>query len=439
MARKARHQPLNVFLNARTVGKLRRETSGAIEFQYEQSWLDWEFALPVSLSLPLQERRHAGAPVVAVFDNLLPDSDTLRRRVAQRVHAQGTDAYSMLAALGRDCVGALQFLPEGHAPGPAGEVSGKPVSDEEIAALLGDLAAAPLGVGEDEDFRISIAGAQEKTALLFWNGKWHKPTGTSATTHILKPQIGRLPNGIDLSFSVENEFFCLTFLNALGILSANVAIENFGHERVLVVERFDRRWTRDHRLLRLPQEDFCQALSVPPSLKYEADGGPGVESILNLLKGSDDPDRDQRMFLRAIVAFWLIGATDGHAKNFSIFLSPGGRYRLTPLYDVLSAQPSLGEGQIRRNRMKLAMAIGTNRHYVVDTVMPRHFVQSAGRAGVGKSVVDQTMASLFEDAPRALDTLLPGLPPGFPAEVADSIASGFKARLRHLQAADAQS
>jgi serine/threonine-protein kinase HipA len=205
------------------------------------------------------------------------------------------------------------------------------------------------------------------------------------------------------------------------------------------VERFDRRWTRDDRLLRLPQEDLCQALSVPPSRKYEADGGPGVEAILNILQGSDDPEHDRRKFLRAIIAFWLIGATDGHAKNFSIFLSPGGRYALTPLYDVLSAQPSCDAGQIRRNKMKLAMAVGDKRHYVIDTVMPRHFVQSAGKTGIGESVVKEEMISLFEDAPAVLDSLLSNLPRGFPAEVVDSVASGLRARLRNLQPAHVSS
>jgi serine/threonine-protein kinase HipA len=149
----------------------------------------------VSLSLPLREERYIGAPVTNVFDNLLPDSDTIRRRVAQRVGADGIDAFSLLATLGHDCVGALQFLPEGADPGPAGAIEGVPLSDDELAELVANLAEAPLGVGADEDFRISIAGAQEKTALLRLDGRWHKPVGTTATTHMLKPQIGRLPNG----------------------------------------------------------------------------------------------------------------------------------------------------------------------------------------------------------------------------------------------------
>src|ERR1700682_578598 len=147
--------PLNVFLNGRLVGRLRRQASGAIDFQYDDDWLAWEQAFPVSLSLPLREDRFIGDPVIAVFDNLLPDSDAIRRRLAERVRADGYDAYSLLAAVGRDCVGALQFLPEGAEPGRAGGVDGRPVSDAEIEALLNDLETRPLGLDESGEFRIS--------------------------------------------------------------------------------------------------------------------------------------------------------------------------------------------------------------------------------------------------------------------------------------------
>ena len=206
MARRRRHAPLNIFLNSRLVGQLNRHTSGAIDFIYDESWLNWEHALPVSLSLPLREDKYLGAPVIAVFENLLPDSDAIRRRMAERVSADGIDAYSLLTAIGRDCVGALAFLPEGIDPGPARAVNAKPIADDEIAHLLANLGTTPLGLDTDGDFRISIAGAQEKTALLCWNGGWHKPLGITATTHILKPSIGRLPNGIDLTFSVRTNF-----------------------------------------------------------------------------------------------------------------------------------------------------------------------------------------------------------------------------------------
>jgi serine/threonine-protein kinase HipA len=163
---RAHYQPLNVFLNSRLVGQLRRDMSGAISFQYDPSWLEWEFVLPVSLSLPLREQTYSGAPVVAVFDNLLPDNDHLRRQIAARTRAEGTDAYSLLGAIGHDCVGALQFLPGNIQPGSAGAVEGNPISRDAIAQIIENLATVPLGITEDESFRISIAGAQEKTAFL---------------------------------------------------------------------------------------------------------------------------------------------------------------------------------------------------------------------------------------------------------------------------------
>lgn len=430
MGRPPTNAPLNVFLNARLAGVLRREPSGAIDFRYDPQWLSWESTFPISLSLPLREDRYIGAPVIAVFDNLLPDSDAIRRRVAERVGAKGTDAYSMLAALGHDCVGALQFLPQGTDPGPAGKVEGKPISKSEVAAIIQNLATAPLGMGEDGDFRISIAGAQEKTALLRHDGKWYKPTGTAATTHILKPQIGRLPNGIDLSNSVDNEYFCLKLLAALGVPVANAEIADFGERRTLIVERFDRHWTNDKRLLRLPQEDCCQALSVSPTRKYQSDGGPGMKDILELLKGSDAPNEDSATFLRASIVFWLIGATDGHAKNFSVFLSPGGRFRLTPLYDVLSSQPSLDAKQIQRKAFKLAMSVGKNRHYAMNEILPSHFIQTAEISGVGASVVHAIFKDLVENFEPAFSKVQKALPKGFPEELTNSIRAAAMHRVR---------
>jgi serine/threonine-protein kinase HipA len=434
MARRPAHIPLNVFLNGRLVGVLRRESTGAIDFLYHQAWLTWESAFPISLSLPLREDRYIGAPVINVFDNLLPDSDVIRRRVAERVGAGGTDAYSLLAALGHDCVGALQFLPDGTDPGPAGKIEGKPVSETEVANIIQNLAAAPLGMGEDEDFRISIAGAQEKTALLRRGGKWYKPAGSTATTHILKPQIGRLPNGIDLSNSVENEFLCLKLLSALGVSVASAEIVDFGGRRTLIVERFDRLWTGDGRLLRLPQEDFCQALSIPPTRKYQSEGGPGIKDILQLLKASDAANADLATFMRANIVFWLLGATDGHAKNFSIFLGSDGGFRMTPLYDVLSAQPSLDAKQIQRKQFKLAMSVGKSRHYAMDEILPRHFIQTAEIAGVGASLVRAIFKDLAENAEQAIGAAIGELPDGFPEAMTNSIRAAMTHRIDFLKA-----
>lgn len=436
MARTRKHPPLRVYQNNRLVGHLLKETGGAIEFRYDADWLSRETAFPVSLSLPLREDPWRGEAVTAVFENLLPDSETLRRRVADQVGAAGYDAYSLLAAIGRDCVGALQFISADSAEPPDNPaLSAEPIDDESIERLLQSLSKAPLGLTRDDDFRISVAGVQEKTALLRMDGKWFKPHGTTPTTHLLKPSIGRLPNGIDLTSSVENEFYCLALLKHLGLPVAEAEIKTFGGSKALVVERFDRKWI-NNRLARLPQEDCCQALSVPPARKYQSDGGPGMLQLAALLKGSDKPAEDHRTLFQAQLVFWLIGATDGHAKNFSIFLYPGGRFALTPLYDVLSAQPSLDAREIERKQMKLAMSVGESRHYLISEILPRHFYQTAAKAGVSKSLVSGAIEDVAKSMDAAIAALERNLPSGFPEALHVSMKDGIRERMRTLEAGE---
>ena len=433
MPRSRQHIPLLVLLNNRPIGRLEKESSGAIHFRYDEHWLAKGDAVPVSLSLPLREDVYRGERVAAVFENLLPDSEMLRRRIAEKVGARGTDAFSLLAEIGRDCVGALQFIPVGEEP-PAKQfdAAGKLIRDREIEQLLANLARAPLGLDREQDFRISVAGAQEKTALLRFNGKWLKPQGTTPTTHILKPQIGTLPNGLDLSNSVENEFYCLRLMAAFGLPVAEAEMKTFGHTKTLVVERFDRRWVDKKRLLRLPQEDCCQALGCLPSRKYQNEGGPGMVDILNLLKAADKPAEDQRLFLKSQIIFWLIGATDGHAKNASIFLGPEGRFQMTPFYDVLSAQPSLDSRQIERKQMKLAMSVGDSRHYRVDEISGRHFVQTAIRARLSRHFAEETLDAVATSAKAAFDAVESKLPVGFPMKIHTSIEAGALQRLKMI-------
>jgi len=432
MPRRPRHAPLRVLLNGRVVGHLNKAASGAIEFRYDPLWLEWEHAIPVSLSMPLRGDAFRGETVSAVFDNLLPDSEALRKRVAEKVGAGGADTYSLLAAIGRDCVGALQFLGDDEAPLEHG-LSGEAVDEAAIEKLLKGLAQTPLGLTRDDEFRISIAGAQEKTALLRLNGQWLKPHETTPTTHILKKQIGALPNGIDLSNSVENEYYCLRLAAAFGLPVNNAEITSFGDTTALVVERFDRRWTKDGRLLRLPQEDCCQALSIPPTRKYQSNGGPNMTALLDLMKGSDEPAADQALIFKAQILFWLIGATDGHAKNFSIFLGAGGRYHLTPLYDVLTAQPSLDAGQIQRKQMKLAMSVGTNRHYQIDGIVRRHFEQTGEDAGLPKILIRNSIEAVAAQAEAALDRIENELPRAFPQAIHASVKAAVIKRLSELR------
>jgi serine/threonine-protein kinase HipA len=420
-------------LNNRLVGRLLKQTSGAISFQYDESWLSWSNTFPISMSLPLRDDAFKGERVVAVFENLLPDSEEFRRRVAERVGARGTDAYSLLFQIGRDCVGALQFLSEDdETVYDTSGINGERIDKEAIEKLLKTLVRAPLGLGTDKAFRISVAGAQEKTALLYYKGEWWKPHATTPTTHLLKTQIGTLQNGIDLSNSVENEYYCLKLMAAFGLPTASAEMNVFGKTKALVIERFDRKWTDDGRLLRLPQEDFCQALSCPPGLKYQNHGGPGIVEGLNLLKGSDTPTEDQKSFLKSQVLFWLIGATDGHAKNFSIFLGRGGRFRLTPVYDVLTAQPSLITRQIERKQMKLTMFVGDSRHYRLDEIKGRHFVQTTERAGLPGSLASEVLAEVGQAADAAIATVEKQLPRGFPDYIHAAVKAGISARIKHI-------
>lgn len=429
MARRSKTRRLNVFLNSRRVGLLEQASSGAISFTYDPDWLAWENAMPVSISMPLSDQTWRGFDVVNVFGNLLPDADRVRRNVAERLGAEGVDAFSLLAVTGRDCVGALQFLAEEDTPGAAGQVRGEPVGEAEIADIIRGLRVAPLGLDpDDEDFRISIAGAQDKTALLKQDGVWHRPIGTTATTHILKPAIGVIHNDIDLNDSVQNEYVCLKLCAALGLDVAEAEIESFEDQLALSVTRFDRLWTEDGRLLRLPQEDFCQALSVPSTRKYQRDDGPGVLAILERLKESDTPNEDRLAFFRAQIVFWLIGATDGHAKNFSIQHRPSGRFALAPLYDVISAQPIVDAGRLSRNRYKLAMSVGDNNRYQIEQISRRHFEQSAETAGLPKGSVDRLCEDLAASIPIALEEMTQLAENTVPAALIESISAGVRAR-----------
>lgn len=429
MARRKTYADLHVYLNGYLVGRLSKQLNGAVVFTYDPAWADRPDAIPVSLSLHLRPEPHRGPEVAAFFDNLLPDQPAIRRRVAERIGAPGTDAYGLLSRIGRDCVGALQFFDDDTPPSSLDRIEGEPVSDDDIATMLKNLGQTPLGLQGDDDFRISIAGAQEKTALLFHEGQWLKPTGTTPTTHILKTQIGHLPNGINLSNSVENEFYCLNLAQAFGLDVNHAEMMVFSGTKALVVRRFDRKRLNNGWLIRLPQEDFCQLTGTPPTLKYQSEGGPGIVEILDALKGSDDPGRDHRDFLMAQMLFWIIGATDGHAKNFSVFLAPGGRFRMTPLYDILTAQPSLDHRQGERRQMKFAMSVGQNRHYRLDQIQPRHFAQTAEKAGIPPLIFKTALQQLVERGGSAFDAAAAGLPEDFPPDIHDSVLRAARPRL----------
>lgn len=394
MGRKRQGRVLNVYVGASIVGQYSRTSGGATSFLYDQKWLSSDRAFPISLSMPLSDRLWSGEIVSGYFDGLLPDDRTVREKIAAHEHADSAGIFDLLAVIGRDCVGALRFVPEGLGPGDPTEMKYRLVNDDEIATRIASLAANPLGIYADDDFRISIAGAQEKTAFLQINSQWQLPLGSTPTSHIFKPAMKEGPAGADFSDTPWNEWLCLTLCRALGLEAANAEVLIFNGEPVIVVERFDRTW-QDGVLYRLPQEDICQALGVPPMRKYQSDGGAGIIEVLAFLNGAIAPYEDRLAFMKAQIVFWLLAAIDGHAKNFSIFLTPGG-YRLTPLYDVMSAAPY---PEFPVQKIKLAMAIGNKGYYRLNQIQLRHFYQTGQKAGLRA----QDMDSIFSNLAAQMD------------------------------------
>lgn len=439
MGRKAKRRSLSLWMNGQRVGTWIRTAQGGQEFDYAVEWLKSPAARPVSLSMPLRPAGEAykDERVANFFDNLLPDNNSIRERMQRKFHTDSTEPFSLLAEAGRDCVGSIQLLPEGTVPALSQQIQAKRLHIQDVEKILDDTLVSPMGQqSDDEEFRISIAGAQEKTALLWFDGAWHKPLGSTPTTHILKLALGKLPQGIDLSTSVENEWLCAQILDAYEVKVAHCDIKQFGRHKVLSVERFDRRFAQDGMwIIRLPQEDFCQATRTPPALKYEADGGPGIQEIMQLLLGSNNAHEDRLDFFRTVLLFWLLCAIDGHAKNFSIFLLPGGSYRLTPRYDVLSAYPILGGGAVQYHARKVKMAMALtgekNRHYHWAKIHYSHWLETARLCGM-QDDIRQLIDDVLAKTPAALAKVAKKLPSDFPSAVADAIFAGVREAARTL-------
>ncbi len=261
MGRKRQRAELYVFMNGKKVGLLSRMSSGRLEFSYDAAWLESSVGRPLSLSMPLARQKYTGDIVENFFDNLLPDCQPIRNRIQKKFGTASSREFDLLWHIGRDCVGALQLSPE-DVPIDVGNITSEPLNDSEIAEILKSYRTMPLGMQEDSEFRISMAGAQEKTAFLNLAGQWHRPLGATPSSHIFKLPIGHIEHsGIDLSNSVENEWLCQNILKAYGLPSAHTEVMSFEGTKVLVVERFDRRWSTDRSwLIRLPQVVPCSWL-----------------------------------------------------------------------------------------------------------------------------------------------------------------------------------
>jgi serine/threonine-protein kinase HipA len=409
------------------------QSRGRDSFQYDAAWVQSDIGRVLSLSLPFTAGNlpHTGDRVRFYFDNLLPDSGTIRSRLQSKFGTYSSEAFDLLSAIGRDCVGAVQLLPPDLEPEGFDRIRYEVLDDAGVASFIaGTLSPGRvLGQSSEDEFRISIAGAQEKTALLRHRDRWCRPFGATPTTHILKLPLGLIGHlQADMKDSVENEWLCAKLFAAFQLPVARCEMARFGATNVLVVERFDRRLVESGKwIARLPQEDFCQALGLPSTMKYESDGGPGMRDVLRTLAASAQSETDQRAFVKAQILFWMLAATDGHAKNFSIFHEVGGRYRLTPFYDILSAWPVIGSGpnKFDRHKLKMAMAVRSkNAHWKLSEIKPRQWNTIAAAAGLGdaKSLLEEIAAQ----TEPAITSVSNRLPRGFPDSVASSIFAGLR-------------
>jgi serine/threonine-protein kinase HipA len=357
----------------------------------------------LSLTLPLTDQRYANSLVRSFLDGLLPEGEA-RRAVADDLGLVADDTFGLIAALGRDCAGAVVILDE-DAPAPASQRVGtaEPISDEELVSLVVNLRNAPLGI--DPRVRLSLAGVQEKLLLTkLPHGSWGRPVDGTPSTHLLKPEIRGFPN------TVENEAFCMRFAKHLGLRVADVETAEIGGRKLLIVARYDREVAESGEVRRIHQEDFCQATGTPPKNKYQEDAGPSLKTIAKILLGLD-PQSVVRL-LQAMTVHVLVGNGDAHAKNYSVLHQRSGSVSLAPLYDVMS---TLHYGDDR-----LAMYVDDVQR--TNRVSGDRLVAEAVSWGLPRRTAAEIIANLLEDAGPACKTAAEETP-GAPEELVGIIES----------------
>ncbi|NIG76074.1 type II toxin-antitoxin system HipA family toxin [Klebsiella sp. Ap-873] len=431
---------LSVYMNGYLVGQLVQENSGSNIFQYDHQWVKMPGARPISLSMPLRIAEYTGEVVFNFFDNLLPDNRDIRERIASRYHADSLQPFDLLYEVGRDCVGALILQPPQEAIQNIEQINSEMLDAEKLdAILMGYLNPSRYLQQETYDFRISIAGAQEKTALLRYQNGWQLPKGITPTTHIFKLPVGEIQGHsftLDLRDSVENEWLCMQLAGLYGLKVPTCEIITTRNIKALAVERFDRRFVDNNRwIARLPQEDICQALGFPSTKKYEIDGGPGIEPIMKFLLGSDNAEQDRENFMRSHILFWLLAASDGHAKNYSVGIMPGGGYSLTPLYDIMSCYPLIGGRGLAKQDIKMAMSLASSekgRKYEWNTIFPRNFLATARKCGFSETRMSELIDEFYQKTPAVLSEAKALLPKNFPESISAAIFNGVENASRRL-------
>ena len=370
---------LKVLLDNRVMGILKRDSRSRITFQYSTEWLAADQPLPLSLSMPVLPTVYSPPVVENWLWGLLPDNADTLRRWGQQFHVSHRNVLALLTHVGEDVAGALQIVPEDWDAEVKRKQKTKWLTDNEFASRLLTLRTDAALTRRDEDpGRFSLAGAQAKTAMLFKNSRWAIPNGVTPTNRIIKLANEKY-DGL-----VENEHFCLKLADAIGLNASKSHVVSYNDVTAIIVERYDRA-TIKKKIVRLHQEDMCQALGIHPEKRYQNESGPGVLELFDVLENSSDATRDRESFMRAQIFNFLIGGTDAHAKNFSILLDEGSEVRLAPLYDIASMLPY---GDYKR--INLSMRIGNS--YRFSQTLPRHW------EALGKRVRDViSPIEIFDD------------------------------------------
>ena len=329
---------LTVWWDGAAVGLLARDTHGAMRFAYDEDWIADPDKPAVSFSLPKRAQPFSARLCTPFFEGLLPEGSR-RDAVAAALGISAANSFRLLAGLGEEVAGAITLCPEGDPPPvPQDGNGGRPLSDDEVVELLDT--TRPRAFPEDSEggLRLSLAGGQSKLPVAVADGRIAVPAPGQPTTHILKPPIP----GLDAS--TENEAFAMRLATAMGLSVAPAEARVVAGRPFLLVERYDRRAEEDGTVRRLHQEDFCQALGVPPARKYASDGGPGFSRCFDLVrKVCARPASAVLGLLDAAIIQVLIGNADAHGKNYSILLDPTGAATLVPLDDLMCtvAYPNL--------------------------------------------------------------------------------------------------
>ena len=362
--------PLLVRIDDAVVGRLWLDEKKRFCFQYDSQWLE-RSRIHLSLSLPLRPDPFLDDESHPFFANLLPE-EKIRAVIARNLGVSLNNDYGLLERIGGDCAGAVSLYPEN------GEQKREPgryrqLSPDELAAIIRELPQRPLLAGE-KGIRLSLAGAQKKLPVFFDDEHFYLGYGALPSNYIIKPAIE------DLDSTVENEAFCMALAKEVGLEVPRSFIHQHEDTRVFVVKRYDR-VTKADETRRLHQEDFCQALGIPPEFKYETEGGPSLAACFNLVRQrSIRSGKDVLSLLNWVIFNYLIGNSDAHGKNISLLLLPEGPM-LAPFYDLLStriyAHYGLAEG--------LAMKIGGENDPGV--IQKKHWELFAGEVGIKPRLV----------------------------------------------------